>query len=74
MLDFLTYIRDLLDSVVSFAISLVTGILNLFKALPQTISLFSNSILYLPSTLSVFATLTITISVVYLVLNRDPGG
>ena len=72
--NFFQWFWDILTSIYNLVGSLVKGLLNLIKALPSIISTATNAIGYLPSVLIVFATLTITISVVYLIVGRDTGG
>lgn len=72
--NFFSFVEDFFNQVASFLNNLISGFINIFKSVPLAINMLSSSILHLPSTLLVFATLTITISVVYLVVGRDTGG
>lgn len=57
-----------------FLESLFRGIGDMLKALPSTITFLTSSVGNLPPIVTVFAFLTITISVVYLIANRETGG
>lgn len=78
MLDSLTnffdWLYSFLGNIGNFLISIIDGLLNIIKSLPVVMNMISSSIGYLPSTLAAFATLTITISIVYLLVGRDTGG
>lgn len=73
LVDAFNWIVDIVTSLFSFLGTLIEGLLNLAKALPQAISMLTESVGYLPSTLAVFATLTVTICVLFIVLGRDGG-
>ena len=72
--SFFSYIKNMIEAVWSFFQSLLNGLITVFTSIPAAVSMVVNAIGYLPSTLIVFATLTITISVVYLVVGRETGG
>ena len=74
LLDWLQAFFDIIMSLVNLAISLVDGIIQLFRLLPIAISVLSNSIGILPSILVAFATATITISVIFIIVGRNAGG
>lgn len=73
-LDFVDWITGIVESLFSFLGTLIDGLLNLIRALPTAISMLTSSVGYLPSTLAAFATLTITICVVFIILGREGGG
>lgn len=70
----LNWFIDIFQSLWSFIESLFRGIADMLKALPSAITFLTSSVGNLPPALAVFATLTITISVVYLIANRETGG
>ena len=72
--NFFSYFKDIIESIFSFISSLVTGLIQIFTPIPAAVRMLTQSIGYIPSTLAVFATLTITISVIYLIVGRDTGG
>lgn len=65
---------DIFNSVWTFIESLIKGIADLFSVIPQAVTYLTASLGYLPSSLVVFATLSITISVIYLIVGRNTGG
>lgn len=74
VLNFFEWIVNLFSSIFTLIESTLQGIAGLFKALPSVITYLVGSVSNLPSTLVVFALLTISISVVYLIANRQTGG
>lgn len=79
--DSLNYIIDFLKELGSFFQTLIGMVVNLIQQLitfvmliPVGVNMLITSVGYLPSILIVFATLSITISVIYLVLGRGQGG
>lgn len=72
--NFFDWIVDIVTSLWSFLESFFRGLTDLFRIVPQAISYLTSSLGYLPSTLIVFATLTISISVIYLIVGRNTGG
>lgn len=73
MAAFFGSLWDIISSVIEFFKSLVTGLITLFKLIPQILSTTTSAIGYLPSIIVVFATLTITISVIFIIVGRDTG-
>lgn len=67
-------ISNFFDTIIDFLSSLVGGFINLFKTLPLVKSFASSAISSLPSFLLAFATITILISIVYLIVGRQTGG
>lgn len=72
--NFFLWIYNLIVDIIGFITSLVTGLINVLKSIPQILTFITSSIGFLPSVLSVFATLTITISIIYLIVGRQSGG
>lgn len=68
------WIMDLLQTIADFIVNTILGLDNIIKSIPMVISMITESIGYLPSTIAAFATITITISVVYLLVGRQTGG
>lgn len=69
--DFLISIWDAIQAVFSFLMSLIRGLISLFVMLPKFITYVTSSIGYMPSMLAVFATATVAIAIVYLVIGRN---
>lgn len=68
------WIMDLLQTIADFIVNTILGLGNIIKSIPMVISMLTDSIGYLPDTIAAFATITITISVVYLLVGRQTGG
>lgn len=73
MAAFFGSIWDIIQSVLEFFKSLVSGLFTLLKLIPQLIATTTSAIGYLPSVIIVFATLTIAISVIFIVVGRETG-
>ena len=74
LVNFFEWFTGGVESLFSFISSVVTGLFNIIKSLPVVLELLTSSIGFLPSTLVAFATITITISIVYLLVGRETGG
>ena len=68
------WLVDTFQSIWNFITSLFSGLVSMLQMIPQVVSMVTGTIGYLPSVLAVFATLTITVSVLYLILGRNSGG
>lgn len=69
--EFLGSIWSAIQSLFSFVISTIKGLLSLFTMLPKFITYVTSSIGYMPSMLAVFATATVAIAIVYLIIGRN---
>ena len=67
-------VSEFFDTIIDFISSIVGGFINLFKTLPLVKDFATSSISSLPSFLLAFATITVVISIVYLILGRQTGG
>lgn len=72
--NFFNWFVDLFQTIADFIVNTILGLGNIIKSIPMVISMLTQSIGYLPSTIAAFATITITISVVYLLVGRETGG
>lgn len=72
--NFFSWIIDTVSTLFDFLMSIISGLFNIIKSIPLVVTMLTGSIGYLPSTLAAFATITITISVVYLIVGRQTGG
>lgn len=72
--NFFQWFADIFESIWTFLESLFRGVGDMLKALPSAITFLTSGVGNLPPVVAVFATLTITISVVYLIANRETGG
>lgn len=71
MIDALKSILDFLGMVGNFVKSLVDGIMTMFAMIPKAFAMLTVSIGVLPSVLTAFALLAITLSIVYFVAGRN---
>ena len=69
--NFLESLWDIILSLVGFVEQIAKGLFDLLKYLPEVVSMVSSSIGWLPSVLTVFATLSITVSVIMLIAGRN---
>lgn len=69
--DFFTWFGTMIESLVSFVVNMVTGLLDLLASIPTILTFLTSSIGHLPPVVLPFATAGITISVVLLVVGRQ---
>ncbi len=69
--NFLESLWDIILSLVGFVEQIAKGLTDLLKYLPEVVSMVTSSIGWLPSVLTVFATLSITVSVIMLIAGRN---
>ena len=74
MASFFSSIWDIVTSIIEFFKSFIEGLFTFFKLLPGLIAQAITAIGFLPSLVIVFATLTITISVIMIIVGRESGG
>lgn len=72
--NFFDWFQEIFSSIFTFIKSILTAPLEIFKIIPTVFSYLINSIGNLPTILISFATMTIVISVVYLIAGREQGG
>lgn len=69
--NFLESLWDIILSLVGFVEQIAKGLTDLLKYLPEVVSMVTSSVGWLPSVLTVFATLSITVSVIMLIAGRN---
>ena len=74
MNNFFTWVVDTVSSLVEFLWTLIKGLIQLISLIPLAVNMLTNSIGLLPSILVAFATATITISVIFILVGRESGG
>ena len=74
LFDFLQQIAEFLGSIIQLVVQLVFGIVRLLQIIPTAVMLLTESIGMLPSILVAFASVTITVCVIFIILGRDHGG
>lgn len=63
-----------LSTLFQFVVSLIEGLLNIIASFPAVVNMITQSISHLPPTIAVYATLTISICTMYVLVGRDSGG
>lgn len=70
MIDLLRSIVDTISALIGFVINIVTSLINLLLHIPTYVDFLITSIGFLPSIILPFAVASISIYVVFLLLNR----
>lgn len=71
---FFDFLVTAIGSLCNLAISVVKGIIRLITLIPTAVEVLTVSIGILPSVLAGFASITITVCVIFLLAGRDQGG
>lgn len=74
ILDWFDWVSDVIESVFGWFTDFLENTMILFKYLGQITDLTGSLITVLPPWLQIFGTITITVSVVYIILGRSSGG
>jgi len=74
IIDFLKELGSFFQTLIDMVVNLIQQLLTFIMLIPVGVNMLITSVGYLPSILIVFATLSITVSVLYLVLGRGQGG
>ena len=74
IIDFLKELGSFFQTLIGMIVNLIQQLITFVMLIPVGVNMLITSVGYLPSILIVFATLSITISVIYLVLGRGQGG
>lgn len=74
IIDFLKELGSFFQTLIDMVVNLIQQLLTFVMLIPVGVNMLITSVGYLPSILIVFATLSITVSVIYLVLGRGQGG
>ena len=74
IIDALQWLIDIISSLINLVISIVEGIIQLLSVIPSAVQLLTMSIGVLPSILVGFATATITVCVIFIIVGRNSGG
>lgn len=72
--NFFSSVSDVIEKIVSFFRGFLDGMVTFFKIIPNAVNTVTSWVESLPTVLKVFAVVTLTISVIYLILGRDTGG
>lgn len=74
IIDFLKELGSFFHTLLDMVVNLIQQLITFIMLIPVGVNMLVTSVGYLPSILIVFATLSITVSVIYLVLGRGQGG
>lgn len=74
IIDFLKELGEFFHTLIDIVVNLIHQLITFVMLIPVGVNMLITSVGYLPSILIVFATLSITVSVIYLVLGRGQGG
>lgn len=69
-MNVLKSIGDFIYAVVNLLINLISGIVQMLAMIPSALTMLTNSVAFMPTILVAFAMGLITISIVYLVVDR----
>ena len=69
--NFFVSIASTIESLISLVFSLIQSLFDLIKMLPTMITITTSAIGFLPDMVMLFATLSITVSVIYLMVGRN---
>lgn len=74
VLDWFDWVSDVIESVFDWFTDFLENLMNLFDYLGQAVELTGSLIAAFPPWLQIFGTITITVSVIYIILGRSSGG
>lgn len=74
MLEFFQWIVDTISGLISFVWTIVEGLIQLIALIPSAVSALTQAMGILPSMLVGFATATITVCVIFILVGRESGG
>lgn len=74
IISFFQDIAQTLSGVVNFLVTLVSGLLTLIKMLPSLIADMTSAVGYLPTVLTTFFGISVTVTVIFLLAGRGQGG
>lgn len=72
--DFIDWIKNLIDTVVDFFTGFIENLVLLFKYIGIAANMAYDLIAGLPDWLQIFGTVTIVVSVIFMILGRETGG
>lgn len=74
IIDFLKELGEFFQTLIDIVVNFIQQLITFVMLIPVGVNMLVTSVGYLPSILIVFATLSITISIIYLILGRGQGG
>lgn len=77
-MDFIiSFIQDfiqIISGVVNFVVTLVDGLLTLLEMLPSLIADMTSAVGFLPTVLTTFFGVSVTVTIIFLIAGRGQGG
>ena len=74
ILDFFNWFSEVITSVFDWFSDFLDNLMNLFVYLGHVVTMTGSIIIALPTWLQVFGTITVTVSIIYVILGRSSGG
>ena len=72
--DFFNWFVETAKALIEFLWTIIDGTLELLQLIPEATKTLTDSLKHLPPILLTFAAATITVSVIFLIINRNAGG
>ena len=72
--EFFTWFVDTAKALIEFVWNIIDGTMQLLELLPSATETLTESLTWLPSILVGFSATTITVSIIFLIIGRTPGG
>lgn len=73
IVNFFNWIKDIGGSLIEFFVGMVKGLQTMLLAFPKIVTLSAQAIGNVPSIFAIFITLTIIVSIVYMIIGREAG-
>lgn len=74
LISFLQDIGQMLSGVINFVVTLVQGLLTLITMLPSLIADMTSAVGFLPTVLTTFFGVSVTVTIIFLIAGRGQGG
>lgn len=74
IINFFQWIADLIQTLIDFVVNVVTSLIEFIGMLPAIVSFTFGSVGYLPSVVTTFAFVSITVAITLLILGRSNNG
>lgn len=74
IIDFFTSLIDMLKGVLNLLVTAFNGLISIVKMLPSLITDMSTAVGLLPTVLATFFSISLTVTIIFLILGRGKGG
>lgn len=71
LIDFFKTLGETIVAIIEFVVDFFTGLVNFLASLPSFIRILNGVIGHMPTFLTFFLTISITVSVIFIILGRD---